>query len=276
MVVITVSVCPPSLKGDISKWLFEVSPGVFAGNINQRVRENLWERICKTIGNGKAVMVFNARNEQAIDFKTIGIDWELKDFDGIQLMYHPNKPSSKERYKKKEYIVLDIETTGLDPQKDRIIEIGMLKVEDDKIVDQFEKFIAIHQEVPEFIVQLTKITASYLNENGEDELYVLQQAIQFIGNRPIVCHNIKFDLTFLQETAKRYQIVFPEVKRIDTLEIARKKMIGLPNYKLSTIAEKLNVKGSITHESIADCKITLAVLLKLNEIGKKEGSQPFI
>ena len=99
----------------------------------------------------------------------------------------------------------------------------MLKVEDDKIVDQFEKFIAIHQEVPEFIVQLTKITASYLNENGEDELYVLQQAIQFIGNRPIVCHNIKFDLTFLQETAKRYQIVFPEVKRIDTLEIARKK-----------------------------------------------------
>lgn len=270
MVVITVSICPPSLKGDISKWLFEISPGVFAGNINQRVRENLWERICKTIGKGKAVMVFNARNEQTIDFKTIGIDWKLKDFDGIQLMYHPNKLCSKEQCnKKKEYIVLDIETTGLDPQKDRIIEIGMLKVEGDKIVDQFKKFIAIHQEVPEFIVQLTKITTSYLNENGEDELYVLQQAIQFIGNHPIICHNTKFDLTFLQETAKRHQIIFPEVKRIDTLEIARKKMIGLTNYKLSTIAEKLKVDGSITHESIEDCKITLAVLLKLNEIGKK-------
>jgi CRISPR-associated protein Cas2 len=90
MVVITLSECPASLKGDLTKWLLEINAGVFVGRVSARVRDNLWERVCKSIKNGKATMVYNARNEQHLDFKVHNAVWEPIDFDGIKLMLRPS------------------------------------------------------------------------------------------------------------------------------------------------------------------------------------------
>jgi CRISPR-associated protein Cas2 len=90
MVVITLSDCPKALKGDLTKWLLEVSPGVYVGQVSARVRDNLWDRVCRLLKNGKATMVFNARNEQGLDFRSHGSKWEPIDFDGVKLVLHPS------------------------------------------------------------------------------------------------------------------------------------------------------------------------------------------
>jgi CRISPR-associated protein Cas2 len=90
MLVINVTECPVSLRGDLTKWLVEINTGVFVGKVSARVRDNLWDRICKTIKNGKATMVYPARNEQHLDFKVHNAEWEPIDFDGIKLLLRPS------------------------------------------------------------------------------------------------------------------------------------------------------------------------------------------
>jgi CRISPR-associated protein Cas2 len=95
MLVISLSECPPALKGDMTKWLLEISPGVYVGRVSARVREKLWERIRQAIKSGKAIMAYNARNEQGLDFRVHNAEWEPIDFDGIKLMLRPSKARIK-------------------------------------------------------------------------------------------------------------------------------------------------------------------------------------
>ena len=69
MVVIVLTACPVGLRGDLTRWLLEISPGVFVGHLDARVREKLWERIVELSKNGRAIMVYSARNEQHLAFK---------------------------------------------------------------------------------------------------------------------------------------------------------------------------------------------------------------
>ena len=66
MIVITITECPASLRGDLTKWLIEINAGVFVGNVSARVRDNLWIRIRSSIKRGKATMVYPMKNEQQI------------------------------------------------------------------------------------------------------------------------------------------------------------------------------------------------------------------
>ena len=93
MVVITLTSCPPKLRGDLTKWLFEIDTGVFVGNLNARVRDGVWKRICENIKNGRATMVFSSNNEQKLDFRIHNADWEPIDYDGIKLVLrrYPDK-----------------------------------------------------------------------------------------------------------------------------------------------------------------------------------------
>jgi len=90
MIVVTLSNCPNALRGDLTKWLLEITPGVYVGQVSSRVRDNLWDRICELIKDGKATMVYNTRNEQHLDFRVHGSDWEPIDFEGIKLVLRPS------------------------------------------------------------------------------------------------------------------------------------------------------------------------------------------
>ena len=90
MVVISLTECPISLRGDLTKWLLEITPGVFVGRVSARVREKLWLRVCDAITSGRATMVYSARNEQHLGFKVHNAEWEPIDFDGIKLMLRPS------------------------------------------------------------------------------------------------------------------------------------------------------------------------------------------
>ena len=69
MTIIVLTDCPPRLRGDLTKWLMEINTGVYVGNLNPRVRDALWERVCDHVKSGRATMVYRANNEQHMQFR---------------------------------------------------------------------------------------------------------------------------------------------------------------------------------------------------------------
>lgn len=90
MVVVVLTACPAGLRGDLTRWLMEIAPGVYVGNLNARVRDRLWERILSLVSNGRAIMVYSADNEQHLAFRTWQPDWEPVQSDGIELVRKPS------------------------------------------------------------------------------------------------------------------------------------------------------------------------------------------
>lgn len=91
MIVVILSRCPQSLRGDLTKWLIEVDTLVFVGKITARIKDLLWKRIVDSCEDGKATMVFESTNEQRFDFVSINSDWHPIDCDGFRLMMKPAK-----------------------------------------------------------------------------------------------------------------------------------------------------------------------------------------
>lgn len=90
MIVLVVTAVPAGLRGDLTKWLMEVSPGVFVGNPSARIRDLIWERTTQLCKDGRAIMINSTNNEQGMEFRTHRHDWQPTDFDGLTLMIRPN------------------------------------------------------------------------------------------------------------------------------------------------------------------------------------------
>jgi CRISPR-associated protein Cas2 len=95
MIVIVLSACPEGLRGDLSKWLLEISAGVFVGFVSARVRDLLWERIIELAKDGRAIMVHSSRGEQRLAFRVHRNQWVPVDMDGIHLILRPAAPKEK-------------------------------------------------------------------------------------------------------------------------------------------------------------------------------------
>lgn len=93
MVVLILTACPAGLRGYLTRWMLEISHGVFVGHVTSRVRELLWTEVCEHAKDGRALMVYAVRGEQRLAFKVHRHDWEPTDFDGIQLMMRPTEPT---------------------------------------------------------------------------------------------------------------------------------------------------------------------------------------
>ncbi|MHA7271266.1 type I-E CRISPR-associated endoribonuclease Cas2e [Arthrobacter sp. HLT1-20] len=89
MVVVVLSACPEGLRGDLSKWLLEISAGVFVGFISARVRELLWARIIELAKDGRAIMVHSTRGEQRMAFRVHRNQWQPIDMDGVSMILRP-------------------------------------------------------------------------------------------------------------------------------------------------------------------------------------------
>jgi len=90
--VIVVAACPVGLRGHLTRWLLEISPGVFVGKINARVRGLMWLRVLDMVKTGRAIMVYGADNEQGLAFEVHEHNWEPVDFEGVNLIRRPVQP----------------------------------------------------------------------------------------------------------------------------------------------------------------------------------------
>ena len=117
------------------------------------------------------------------------------------------------------YVALDVETTGLDPKRDKIIEIGMVKVRSGKIAAQFESFVNPGRPLTERIIELTGIRNEQLSD-ARDIGEIMPEVLRFIGDDILVGHRILFDYSFIKKAAVNHRYTF-EKTGIDTLKLAK-------------------------------------------------------
>ena len=176
------------------------------------------------------------------------------DFDNI--FTDKLKSTNKKRDKGKsllelpnEYIVIDLETTGLDPKFDSIIELSAIKVNNSKILDYFSTLVNPEFEIDYFITNLTGITNDMLKAAPilED---VFPKFLNFLGNSILLAHNANFDINFIYDNCKNpFKNNF-----IDTLRICRCVFKNqFENYKLETLANALNLEHKPSHRGLDDC-----------------------
>lgn len=160
-------------------------------------------------------------------------------------------------------VALDIETTGLDPINDSILEIGAVRFKGNRVEAEFSQLINPGKPVPPFITQLTGITDQMIR--GAPPLReVLPALADFVGDLPILGHNVRFDLGIL----RRYKVLKLN-ESIDTYELAGVLLPTAPRYGLGALGAALGVPLSATHRALDDARVTRAIYLKLYEIAKE-------
>lgn len=163
------------------------------------------------------------------------------------------------------YCVLDLETTGLSPNYDSIIEIGIIKVKENKIVDKYNSLINPGFLINEYITSITGITNEMLK--GKPKIIDLKkEVLNFIGNDVLVGHNISFDVSFLQKGFNE------ELKNeyIDTLQFCRKLFKELSHHRLTDMSNYLEISRN-EHRSMSDCLCTKELYDCIKEKMKNNG-----
>lgn len=156
-----------------------------------------------------------------------------------------------------DYVVIDIETTDLDPRWGEIIEIGAVKVISNEITDTFSSLIKPSEPVDEFTTDLTGITNDML-DSAPDAVSVLTDFVQFIGNTPLVAHNANFDINFLYDNIVDNYKISSEFNNnfIDTLRISRWIFKDEKTHRLTDLADSLKLEHKPTHRGLDDCLCT--------------------
>jgi ATP-dependent DNA helicase DinG len=161
---------------------------------------------------------------------------------------------------KKIIVSLDLETTGLNPKRDSIIEIGMVRYHGDREDDRWSSFVHPNSRIPPAITQLTGITDSMV-ANAPRMKDLLSQIRDFVGDAPILGHNIAFDLAFF---AKHRLWTDPE--SVDTLALASALLPRSPRYNLGALCAHLGVPASVTHRALDDALAAFGLYRCLKEI----------
>lgn len=162
------------------------------------------------------------------------------------------------------YVVFDIETTGLSTIEDRIIEIGAVKVQDGVVVEEFSVLMNPGVHIPERVSEINNIYDDML-ENEELPGVVLYKFHQFIKDTDfLVGHNAKrFDYPFLENEFDRYFVKYSPFMIKDTLLVARIKVKGLKSYRLSVLCDLFNIPNVTAHRALSDVYATHQVYLEL-------------
>jgi DNA polymerase-3 subunit epsilon/ATP-dependent DNA helicase DinG len=157
------------------------------------------------------------------------------------------------------FVALDIETTGLDPQREAILEIGAVRFNGRRVEQEWSTLVNPGRQVPSFITQLTGIS-NQMVAHAPPISDILAELDDFVGDAVIIGHNIRFDLSFLQ----RHRL-FSYNDTIDTYEMASVLMPNASRYGLGSLASQLVVPLPATHRALDDALVTHGVYLRLHE-----------
>ena len=165
------------------------------------------------------------------------------------------------------YVSIDLETTGLNPKRDRIIEIGAIRVERGEIREEFSTFVNPGRKLEDRITELTGIRDEDLAEAPElDEVF--PKLLEFMGDFPLLGHSILFDYSFLKKAAVDRKLTF-ERSAVDTLQIARKYLPDLPHRNLEYLCRYYEIPHH-AHRALEDAKATDRLFRKLAELFYEE------
>lgn len=165
-----------------------------------------------------------------------------------------------------DYTVIDIETTGLDPKWDEIIELAALRARGGIVVDRFETLVRPSHDVSDFIEELTGITnrellkAPFISK-------ALPGFLDFIGTDVVVGHNAHFDVNFIYDAAEHFCSRAFSNDIVDTMRLARHILPDLSSHSLTDVSKALGVVRAGEHRAFVDCMTTFKVLEELSKTG---------
>lgn len=164
-------------------------------------------------------------------------------------------------------VVFDIETTGFSPFKNRIIEIGAVRVEEGRIVDKFSSFVNPDVPIPFEIEKLTGINDNMVLDAPKIDR-VLPEFLEFCRGAVMVAHNAGFDISFIKENARQQGLEFnPTV--LDTVSLARVLLPNLNRFKLDTVAKELKINLANHHRAVDDAGATAEIFVRFIKMLKE-------
>ena len=187
---------------------------------------------------------------------------EMKVIYGVEAYLVPDKEKSVKNPRGQvlddaTYCVLDLETTGISITTEKITEVGIMKVKNGEVIDEFEIFVNPEKPIPQRVVEVTNITDEMVKD-AETIDKVFPKILEFVGDSIIVAHNASFDVGFLKHNAKLLGYEFNNTY-IDTLPLAKDLFPDLKKYKLGKIADSLGIEVDVAHRALADVDTTVKV-----------------
>ena len=200
---------------------------------------------------------------------------DMKVLYGMEAYLVPDKvpcvSNSKGQSLDTTYCVLDLETTGFSFRTEKITEIGIMKVKNGEVIDEFECFVNPEKPIPQRVVEVTHITDDMVKD-AETIDKVLPKVLDFIGDSVIVAHNADFDVGFLKYNAKQLGLSL-ENTYLDTLRLAKELFPDYKKYKLGVIAENLGIEVLVAHRALDDVDTTVKVFKVMIEKLKAKGAE---
>lgn len=269
----------------------EIATGVYVGNFNVKIREELWNRVLDSVGVGEATLSYSTRNEIGYEFKTHNTQSIVLDCEGIPLvmkkfveesgeeknlgfsnaskMHKSKKFQSVEKKTKtqkgetKTLLFLDIETNGLSERDNDIIEIGLVKVSGEN-VETFQSLIKTKGNIPDEITKLTGITDEDL-KSGQELREVLIKFLEFIEGTIIIGYNVNFDIKFINKNLEKLGLNKINNKVYDLMDFVKKDNQFLDDYKLQTALLGYGIKKTVPHRALEDAKLCYELSIKVNK-----------
>lgn len=181
---------------------------------------------------------------------------------------------------KENFVAIDIETTGLSPDCDEIIELGAVRYRSGKVADRFSQLVKPETPVDDFITRLTGISNEMLADALSIER-VLPEFLAFLGSDILVGNNVNFDINFLYDACERLGLPALTNDFIDTMRIAKRMYKELESYTLDNLLKHLDLARRTLHRGLGDCELTAACYLEMcrderfSEAAKKRFSRQF-
>jgi len=172
---------------------------------------------------------------------------------------------------KHEYVVFDLETTGLSPLNDQIIEFGAVKIKEGQVIDTFSTLVNPQRPISSIITEITGITNEMLKDKSTIE-EILPKFLRFLEGSILVAHNANFDYRFLKQQVK--VVLNQDLNRayVDTLSLSR-SLLSIKSNSLDKVVKALNLEEFNHHRALDDADITAKVFLSLMEIAEKRGKK---
>ena len=209
--------------------------------------------------------------------KLLGYDNpDMKILYGVEAYLAPDKNPVVENAKGQSlkdttYCVLDLETTGFSATTEKITEVGIMKLKNGEVIDEFSCFVNPEKHIPERVTEVTNITDEMVKD-AETIDKVFPKILDFLGDSVIVAHNAGFDVGFLKQNAKNLGYEF-DYTYLDTLSLAKDLFPEYKKYKLGKIAENLGIKVEVAHRALDDVDTTVKVFKVMLDMLEKRGAK---
>ena len=164
-----------------------------------------------------------------------------------------------------DYVVFDLETTGLSPERDAIVEIGAIRVRGGQVLEEetFHSLVNPLRPIPFYVSKVHGLFDKHVR-NAPTLGQVLPQFLEWVGNSPVVAHNANFDVGFIRVGAEKHGLEWDPIQ-LCTVQLSRRAFPGVKGHKLDDLAGRFGLSFIERHRSMGDVRVTAQAFVQLSQ-----------